>query len=583
MNLAFTAEQKEYLAGLFAGVNLRSLGLAAEPESAEVERPKPEPENLIFEERVKRELHPLDAYSLLVEHAEANRAPERENIYRFKWHGLFFLAPNAEGYMARLRIPGGQLMGYQFRALAQMARDLASGFADITTRANLQIRVIKPKDAPEALRRIQAIGLHTRGAGADNVRNLTASPAAGIDPFELIDVTPYVHQLAQYILNHRDLYDLPRKFNIAFDGGGQISVLEDTNDIGFKAELFSEPPAGHPLRGKLGAGVYFRMKLGGVTGHQAFAQDSACLVPPADLVKVSAAVLRAFILHGNRGDRKKARLKNLLADWGLEKFLREVERELGAPLVRAPTALDGKPDLVARRELPSPAYPHLGVHAQKQKGLFYVGVSIPVGRMTTKQMIRLAELAENYGTGEMRLTVWQNLIIPNIPEAYVETVKRALVKVGFDWQASNLRGGLVACTGNGYCKFAASDTKGNAVELVNYLEKKLKLDQPLNIHLTGCPNSCAQHYIGDIGLLGAKVKVAGETLEGYHVFVGGGFAESQSFGRQIFTGVSVQQLKATLENMLRGYLRHRENGESFSAFTKRHDLSTLQGIFSNDE
>jgi ferredoxin-nitrite reductase len=192
-------------------------------------------------------------------------------------------------------------------------------------------------------------------------------------------------------------------------------------------------------------------------------------------------------------------------------------------------------------------------------------------------------LADLYGSGEVRLTVWQNIVIPNVADGYVETLKKALVKMGLDWKQSNLRSGVIACTGNSYCKFAASNTKGLAIEIANYLDKRVQLDKPVNIHLTGCPNSCAQHYMGDIGLLGAKVKVAGETVEGYHVFIGGGFGKNQAVGRQIFQGISFEQLKPTLHKMLQGYLRHRSPGESFQSFTTRNDLNTLQAIFTNDE
>jgi ferredoxin-nitrite reductase len=198
-------------------------------------------------------------------------------------------------------------------------------------------------------------------------------------------------------------------------------------------------------------------------------------------------------------------------------------------------------------------------------------------------MFRLADLADHYGSGELRLTVWQNLIIPNVPDAYVETLKKALVKTGLHWRQSNLRSGFIACTGNSYCKFASSNTKGNALELMEYLDKRVELDQPINIHLTGCPHSCAQHYMGDIGLLGAKVKVSGESVEGYHLFVGGGFGDRQAIGRQIFQGVSFEQLKPTLERMLKAYLRHRESAESFQAFAGRHEVGRLQEFFSQEE
>jgi ferredoxin-nitrite reductase len=208
---------------------------------------------------------------------------------------------------------------------------------------------------------------------------------------------------------------------------------------------------------------------------------------------------------------------------------------------------------------------------------------VPVGQITPKQMLRVAEIADLYGSGEVRLTVWQNFIIPNVPDAYVATARKALARLGFSCEQSNLRSGLVACTGNAYCKFASSNTKAHALELAHYLDKRFKLDHPINIHLTGCPNSCAQHYMGDIGLLGTKVKVSGETLEGYHVFVGGGFGENQAVGRQVFNGISFNELKPTLEKMLTGYLRRRQPGETFLAFTNRHDLNTLQAIFSNSE
>ena len=563
-------EQTAYLDGLFAGLRNRGLAFGdVEPNPAA----KPSATaDLIFEERVKRELHPLDAYDQLLDHAAANKAPDKEALFRFKWNGLFFLTPNKEAFMARLRIPGGQLQTFQLREIAKVAKELTTGYVQITTRANFQIRLIEPKDAPEVLRRIQSVGLHTRGAGADNIRNLTANPTAGIDPHELIDTMPLCHQLGQVILNDRSFYDLPRKFNIAFDGGGLIGTVEDTNDIGLKAVKVES--------GDLKPGIYFRVSLGGATGHKAFARDLGVLVKPEEVLKVTAALVRVYIANGNRGDRKKARLKHLLETWSLEKYLEETEKLLGYKLFRSPIA---NPQSAIGNRPSSVPHSHVGVFPQKQPGLNYIGVAIPVGQITPKQMLRLAEIADLYGSSEVRLTVWQNLIIPNIPDAFVETVKKALVKTGLHWQQSNLRSGIIACTGSSYCKFAAANTKAHALELADYLDQRLKLDQPINIHLTGCPNSCAQHYMGDIGLLGAKVKVAGESMDGYHVFVGGGFGERQAIGRQVFQGISCNDLKPTLEKMLKGYLRHRTEGETFQSFTNRHDLGALQGIFSNDE
>lgn len=563
-----TEEQRRYLDGFFAGLSARGVKFS-DVEPAPLVEKQVSLDDLIFEERVKRELHPLDAYPQLLENAAVNKAPDKEEIFRFKWNGLFFLTPNKEAFMARLRIPGGLLRTFQLRELAHIAKELTTGYVQITTRANIQIRLIQPKDAPEVLRRIQSVGLHTRGAGADNIRNLTANPTSGIDRHELIDVIPFCQELGQIILNDRAFYDLPRKFNIAYDGGGLIGTVEDTNDIGAKAVRVTEVCGEAAIQ----PGVYFRIALGGATGHKAFARDLGVLVPPGELNKVVVALTRVYIAHGNRGDRKKARLKHLLETWPLEKYLAETERLLGYKLCRVPVDLKCAPATTI------PPHSHIGVFPQKQAGLNYIGVAMPVGQITPKQMIRLAEIADLFGSGEIRLTVWQNFIIPNVADAVVAKAESALRKIGFDTRQSTLRGGLIACTGNAYCKFAQTSTKAHALALADHLEKKFDLDLPINIHLTGCPNSCAQHYMGDIGLLGTKVS----GVEGYHVFVGGGFGASQAVGRQVFTGLTFGDLQTTLEKMLKGYLRHRTPGENFQKFTQRHDLNTLQAIFSNDE
>lgn len=556
---SFSAEQKEYLTGLFAGIAARGQSFG---DGQEAPLEKSVAEDLIFEERVKRELHPLDAYEQILENAIGNKAPDKEETFRFKWNGLFFLTPVKDSFMARLRIPGGFLTTFQLRELARISQDLTTGYVQITTRANFQIRLIQPKDAPEFLRRVQSVGLHTRGAGADNIRNLTANPTAGIDPLELIDVRPYIHELSQIIINDRAFYDLPRKFNIAYDGGGLIGSVEDTNDIGIKAV-------------KIGEEVFFRIALGGATGHKAFARDIGVIVKPEEINKVVCALVRVFIAKGNRGDRKRARLKHLLEKMSLEEYLAETEKVLGASLTKSP--YDPAQMRWASQELP---HTHVGDYPQKQKGLNYVGVSFPVGVITPKQMLRIAELADLYGSGEVRLTVWQNLIIPNVSDAYVATLKKAIDKMGLSTRQSNVASGIIACTGNKYCKYAQADTKGHALALTKYLEKRFELDQPINIHLTGCPHSCAQHYMGDIGLLGTKVKSGGESVEGYHVYVGGGFGKNQAVGRQVFAGVLATELNSTLEKMLQAYLKLREGRETFLQFTTRHEVGKLQEFFS---
>lgn len=558
----FDENQKNYLSGFFAGVSQRAVVFsdlfAIDPGVTGAPREEKEEVVLIPEERIKKEEHPLDAYHRILENARGNLAPEKEDVFRFKWNGLFFQSPMNDSYMARLRIPGGQLKSFQLREIARISHELTTGYVQITTRANFQIRSIKPKDAPEVLRRIQSVGLHTRGAGADNVRNLTLNPTAGVDPAELVDCTPMLNDLAQIIISQREFYDLPRKFNIAFDGGGLVSSAEDTNDIGVKAVMVDGE-------------VMFRICLGGATGHQKFASDLGIVCSQDEIVSVVVAILRVFMIHGNRENRKKARLKHLLETWTLAAYLEEVEKVMGRKLRRI--SLESTPLVWPSADLD---HPHVGAYGQKQAGLHYLGISIPVGQLSPKQMLRLADLAENYGSGDVRLTVWENLIIPNIPSAYLETVKKAVEKMGLRWKQSNAATGVVACTGSRYCKFAATDTKAHAIALMKHLEKKLQLDQPVNIHVTGCPNSCAQHYMGDIGLLGTKTH---DGREAYHVFVGGGFGRNQACGRQVFQAMSFEEVRSMVEIMLRTWISHREGRESFQSFTTRHDLNALQVMF----
>ena len=570
-----TPEQYAYLSGWFAGLQDRGFTFADAEKPTQAQEPKqPDLTTLILEERLKQELHPLDAYPLLLEHAAAQKVPERENVFRFKWHGLFYLTPIKESFMARLRVAGGVLRSFQLREISRIAGELTTGYIQITTRANLQIRLIQVQDTPEFLRQIQHTGLHTRGAGADNIRNLTASPTSGIDPYELIETIPLSQQLGQIIINDRSFYNLPRKFNVAFDGGGMISSVEETNDIGVKAVRLEKEING------IQPGVYFRIKLGGATGHKAIAADLGVLVPPEQILKVVEALIRVYIANGNRSDRKKARLKHLLETWSLDRYLHETETLLGAKLVRKPFNLEEETTTLF---VGNKQHAHVGVFPQKQKGLVYIGVVPPVGQVTAKQLVQLADIADTYGCGEVRLTVWQNIIIPGIRADQIEKVKKAVLKAGFDWKQSNIRSGIVACTGNSYCKFSSTNTKSHALELGQYLEKRFHLDQPLNIHVTGCPNSCAQHYIGDIGLLGTKIKTGSDSVEGYHIFVGGGFGDNQAIGRQVFQAITLADLKPTVEKMIQGYLRRRLPGEAFQKFTLRHDLNNLQAIFTNEE
>lgn len=569
-----TTQQRHYLDGFFVGLHSKgvSFGDLAPAPLADQAEPEEDLDSLTKEEKIKRQLHPFESFPTLVANAKENKAPEGADVFRFKWNGLFYLSPVKDGFMCRLRIPGGQLKTFQFREIARVAEELTSGYVQITTRNNIQIRLIEPKNAPEVLRRIQNVGLHTRGAGADNVRNITANPTARIDPYELIDVTPFVEELAHRIISTMEFYDLPRKFNIAFDGGGLIGSLEDTNDIGLKAVEVHENEKG------IAPGIYFRVALGGVTGHKTFAADMGILVKPDQVLDIICVILHLFIKHGDRTNRKKARLKYLVEKWGIEKYRSEVEAHATSPLIHDVLDAEEKSTLHGAASLPDVPHSHIGIYPQKQDGLFYMGVASPVGQITPQQMLQLADLADEYGSGELRLTVWQNLLIPNVPGGQVEALKRGILAIGLDWKQSNVRSGVVACTGNRYCKYAATDTKGHALELSEFLEKNIELDQPVNIHFTGCPHSCAQHFIGDIGLLGAQTKINGESVDAYHVVLGGGFGENRNIGRAFLQAVPFQDLKDIVINVLQAYQAHRVDGERFQDFCNRHSLEELKSF-----
>jgi ferredoxin-nitrite reductase len=604
----FSEEQKQYLQGFTAGSGIArtlanlptfasTLGLApsngalapaaaaaaaAAPASDQPARPEDihvaaqdrftaAGKTLVKEEQAKRKRHGLDVWDDIVANAAAGKFPAGTDVFLYKFHGLFFVAPAQESIMCRLRIPGGILTAHQLAGAADVADLYAGGYADITTRANLQLRQIRPADAPRVLTGLQDLGIVTRGAGADNVRNITASPTAGIDPQELIDVRPLVKDLHYHILHHRELYGLPRKFNIAFDGGGAIATLEDTNDIGFAAVRVGEGRA-------VPAGVYFRMELGGITGHGDFARDAGLLLRPEQCVSVAVAAIRAFIDHGDRTDRKKARLKYVLERLGLAGFLDEMRKHLSFELTTLPPeACEPRPQPVR--------HAHAGAHPQKQQGLHYVGVVIPASRMRSDQMRGIADIAAEHGSGTIRLTVWQNLLISDVPAAGVETAKRKVEALGLSWSASGIRAGLVACTGNAGCKFALADTKRHALAIADVLEPRMAgaLDVPVNVHLTGCPNSCAQHYIGDIGLLGTKVSDGdgddAAEVEGYHLFVGGGYGPDQGVGRELLRNLKADEVPATVERVLRTYLDHRSDpDESFVDFVRRHPTDELKAM-----
>ena len=583
----FEPDQKRYLEGFVAGLQIAKAvksvagtggapaAAPSVPEPVGPDAPALKAQNRVLAaggklsdpEKFKREEHPFDAYERLKAQAASNEFPKPPDNFRWRFYGLFYVAPNQNAFMCRLRLPNGILKAAQFAGVADLAERFGGGYAHVTTRANLQIREIAAGNAVAVVEAIQDLGLCSRGSGADNIRNVTGTPTAGIDPQELIDTRPYAREWHFHILNDRSLYGLPRKFNVAFDGAGTIPVLEDTNDIGFQAVAVKEGF-------NLDPGIWFRLCLGGLTGHKDFARDTGVIVRPADATKVADAVVRVFIDHGNRTDRTKARLKYVLDAIGVDKFLGLVEEKLGRKLDRAvPGSLAARP--------PFSRTAHIGVHAQRQDGLHWIGVVVPVGYLTVAQIRGLADIARECGDGDIRLTVWQNLLISGVPSKKLKAAQAKIEALGLAVEANAVRSGLVACTGNTGCKFAASDTKRHAEDIARWCETRVALDAPVNIHLTGCHHSCAQHFVSEIGLLACKVQTDadGDAVEGYHILVGGGFGPQAALGRELYRDVKAEDAPRTVERILKAYLKNRDaREESFIAFARRHEIEALKSM-----
>jgi ferredoxin-nitrite reductase len=580
----FNPEQKRYLEGFVAGLQIAKAAReggngsaggtgAAEPTGPDADHLRAQDRvlkaggKLSDQEKFKRELHPFDGYERLKAQAAANEYPKPPDNFRWRFFGLFYVAPNQNSYMCRLRMPNGILTYWQFAGVADLAERYGGGYAHVTTRANLQVREIEAKNAVAMIEAVQDLGLASRGSGADNIRNVTGSPTAGIDPQELIDTRPYAREWHFHILNERALYGLPRKFNVGFDGGGVIPVLEDTNDIAFQAVEVKDGFTVAP-------GVWFRLGIGGITGHRDFARETGVVVEPADATKVADAIVRVFIDHGDRTDRNKARLKYVIDRLGINKMLSLVEDKLGRKLDRVP------PEALAPRP-PFDRTGHIGVHTEKEPDRHWIGVVLPVGKLTAAQMRALADIARDLGDGDIRLTVWQNLIISGVRSGDIAAAQEKIAAAGLSTSTNSIRAGLVACTGNVGCKFAASDTKRHAEEIAHWCESRVALDGPVNIHLTGCHHSCAQHYIGDVGLLACKVQTSedGDTVEGYHVHVGGGFGPDAAIAPEIYHDVKAEDAPRVVERMLKAYLAHRASPqESFQAFTRRHEIDALRAL-----
>ncbi len=462
-----------------------------------------------------------------------------------------------EYFMLRVRIDGGRLTTRQLRVIGEISEEFARGTADITDRQNVQYHWIRIEDVPEIWNRLEAVGLSTTEACGDTPRVILGSPVAGIAEDEIIDGTPAIDEIQRRIVGNKDFSNLPRKFKSAVSGSPLLDVAHEINDISFVGVVHPEHGPGFDVW--VGGGLSTNPKLGVRLGVWASLDE----VPD-----VYEGVISIFRDYGYRRLRNRARLKFLVADWGAEKFRQVLEDEY---LKRKLT--DG----------PAPAEPagrwrdHVGVHRQKD-GNFYVGFAPRVGRVDGPTLTKIAELAEAHGSGRVRTTAEQKMIVLDVVESQVDSLVAALEALDLRVTPSPFRRGTMACTGIEFCKLAIVETKGRGSALIDELERRLPdFDEPLTININGCPNACARIQVADIGLKGQLVlDDDGNRVEGYQVHLGGALGLEAGFGRKV-RGLKVTsaELPDYVERVLTRYRAEREDGERFATWAARASEEAL--------
>ncbi|MCL2933326.1 MAG: ferredoxin--nitrite reductase [Trichodesmium sp. MAG_R03] len=454
--------------------------------------------------------------------------------HRLKWLGVFFRPVTPGKFMLRMRMPNGILTSKQMGVLAEIVQRYGNdGSADITTRQNLQLRGIAIEDIPDIFNKFEKAGLTSVQSGMDNVRNITGSPVAGIDANELYDTRELVKQVQDMITGNNkgnsEFTNLPRKFNIAIAGCRDNSVHAEINDIAFIPAYKNE---------KFG----FNILVGGFFSAKRCeaAIPLNAWVEPSQVLTLCRVILEVYRDYGLRENRQKSRLMWLIDEWGLEEFRSKVEGQMGITLETE--AL--KDEIIWEKR------DHIGIYKQKQLGLNYVGLNIPVGRFYAADMFDLARLAEVYGNGEIRLTVEQNVIIPNIPDSRLETFLTEPLLEKFSIDPQSLTRAIVSCTGSQFCNFALIETKNRALAIAKELETELSMPKPVRIHWTGCPNSCGQPQVAEIGLMGTKVRKNGKMVDAVNLYMGGKVGKDAQLGSCIQKSIPCEDLKPILRNLL---------------------------------
>ncbi len=524
-------------------------------------------------ERLKREKNPWEALDELRAYARGgwSAVPQEWLGTWLRWWGVYSQGDgagvvggrNGEGLsvpylMLRIRLTNGQLRSEQLRTIAQVAKQYARGLADITVRQNIQLHWIRIEDLPEVLDQLWSAGLTTKGSCGDDTRNITGCPLAGIDRDEIIDASPLAKAATELLVGNAEFYNLPRKFKISITGCRAWCNYPEINDLAFTAVEHD---------GAIG----FAARIGGglsADPHLAVPLDA--FVAWDDVIPVAQAVAEIFRdAEALREHRDRARIKHLFLrhGWTAERFLNAIEQRLGRTLPRIGTI--EPPDDVYRD--------HAGVHLQKQDGLAYVGLPILRGRITADQLQAVADAADDFGSGELRTTNMQNLLVIDVPQKRVPLLLADLARAGLHAAASPFARGAVACTGTEFCKLAITETKSFTRWLVDELEERLpEFEQHLRLNVTGCPNSCGQHWIADIGIEGKKIRAGGELVDAYYFCVGGAVGKHQTIARPIGYRCAASEVPDAIERLLRAYLALHDDGENLRHFFARHSDEELR-------
>ena len=463
---------------------------------------------------------------------------------RLKWVGVFFRRQTPGRFMMRVRISNGFTNAEQMRTLADITREFGVGYADITTRQQIQLRGFEIAHVPEIWNRLETVGLVSLQTGQDNIRNVVGCPVAGLTPRELFDASPVVREFTESFLRNKAYTNLPRKFNVTITGCTEHCVHAESQDIGLT-------PAIKSVRGEDVNG--FNVVVGGKMGSGGYRAASPLnvFVRPEAAAALCGHIAQIFRDHGPRAARNRARLAFLIDEWGVEAFRNELRCRVGTRLqtagqdARGPRTTD-----------------HLGIGRQKQAGLNYVGLVVPVGRITADQMSELARVAETYGSGELRITTSQNVIVPNVPDHRIPAlVGEPLLRVLRHDPSGPMRG-LVSCTGIDYCHFALIETKDLALETARHLEHTFPHGQSLTMHWSGCVAGCGNHAAADVGLLGKNVRVNGEVIDAVDIFVGGRPGPNAVAGLKVLEDVPCKELPFVLERMIPYLSTKRASGSS---------------------